>query len=153
MSTETKEKMMAVSMSDFNITDKSEQGIKMKLTLPDGTETEHFLMVRGADSPTFKRAQARTQRKNLDLLKLQNGSKKLDAGAVAEKQAAHQTELVAVLVVGWSFDQKPTKENIVDWLKTAPQIQEQVDQVAGDRTNFFTKPSSDCESSPKEVSG
>ena len=137
--TETKTKP-AFSMSDFNITDKSEEGVKINLFLPDGTETGHYLTIRGADSPSFKRAHARVQRENLKILKLQKGDKEIDPGVIAQKQARIHTRMVAALVIGWSFDQEATQENVIAFLETAPQIQEQVDQAAGERTNFFKKP-------------
>lgn len=142
------------TMESFNVKAKSEEGIEMKLSLPDGTETEHYLVIRGSDSPTFKKALARNQRKQMELMKLQsNGKKKVDAGAMAMKQEKNQRELVATLVVGWSFAEDCTPEAVSKFFENSPQIQEQVDEVAAERRHFFNKPSNNSANTPKEVSG
>ena len=146
-------------MAAFNLRAKSEEGIKMELTIPGVEDTGEFLIIRGADSTTFRKAQARTNRKNLDMMKLNSKKNPMSPVELAMKQAKIQTELVASLVAGWSFedeDGKPiecTLKTVSDFLETAPQIQEQIDQVAGERHNFFNMPSNVCENSPEEISG
>ena len=67
----------------------------------------------------------------------------------AEQKAKAEEELkdlnrglVAVLIVGWSFDEECNETNVKKFLYDAPQIQTQVDTFAGDYSNFFTKPPS-----------
>lgn len=136
----------------FNIATKSEDGVKMPLRLPDGTPTEHFFVIRGGDSPTFRKAQARINREKVALLKVGNG-KEMDPADRAMREASLQRNLVASLVAGWSFSDSEimgegnciecTPEKVSAFLETAPQIQEEVDAFAGQRSNFFNKPSID----------
>jgi len=156
MDTKTKETAPNVGMEAFFIKDTSEEGVKVDLTLPDGTATGEHLIVRGADSPTFRKALARTNRLKMDLMKRTQGSKgrqALDAGTAAMKEAKIGRELVAKLVVGWSFEQDFTQENLLKFLENAPQILEQIDQFAGDRTNFFKNPLTGSENTQEEISG
>ena len=123
--------------SAFHIVPKSQSGIVVKLELPDGTDTGETLTVRGADSVEFRKAQAASNRRGMDLLR---DKKKIDPDELAIKQQDSITELIASLVSGWSFDAECTQANVVELLKNAPQIQELVDQTAGDRRNFFVSP-------------
>lgn len=128
-----------IEMGSFGIKEQSEAGIKLPLSLPSGEKTEHFLLVRGADSASFRKAQARAHRGALELLKLQKAKKPIDAGDLAMRQAKVQRDLISNLVAGWSFDPECTPENVSDFLEDAPQIEEQVNEVAADRALFFSK--------------
>ena len=123
--------------SAFHIVPKSQSGIEVKLELPDGTDTGETLTVRGADSVEFRKAQAASNRRGMDLLR---DKKKLNPDDLAIKQQDSITELISSLVCGWSFESECTKENVIELFKNAPQIQELVDQAAGDRRNFFVSP-------------
>jgi hypothetical protein len=128
-----------IGMDAFNVVKKATEGVKMPLNLPDGTPTEHFIVVRGADSTRFRGAKAKYNRELAKGLK----SCKDDA----EKQEALQDEttrkMVAALVVDWSFDTECNETNIRKFLADSPQIQEQIDSFAGVRSNFFVKPPQD----------
>ena len=87
-------------MGSFSIKVQSEEGIKVPLLLPDGEETEHFLMVRGADSAAFRKAQARAHRGALELLKLSKAKNPIDAGDLAMRQAKVQRDLLSNLISG-----------------------------------------------------
>ncbi len=133
-----KEAKKVVAMGAFSIKKQSEEGVKMPLTLPDGSPTEHYLTVRGADSSSFRKAQARSHRGALDLLKLQK-AKKLDPGDLAMRQAKVQRDLISNLIAGWSFEEECTPERVSSFLDEAPQIEEKVNEVAADRSLFFSK--------------
>ena len=137
---ETKQKR--TPMDAFNVKTLSEEGVKMHLELPDGTETDEFLVVRGADCKTFKRAIARTHRQRLKRMKAQNG-KDIDPAVEAAKTEKEDRELVAILVVGWSFEKECTQENVLKFLESAPQVEEQINEIAGKREHFFKKPLTD----------
>ena len=137
---EEQPKRLTVGMEAFNVVEKSNEGAEMPLTLPDGTPTDSYLIIRGQDSKDFRRAQAQSSRKRIDLMKRAK-SKNMSAAAVAMAEKAITTELVAVLVAGWSFGAEATKENVIAWLKTAPQVEIEIDNFAGERANFFKKPS------------
>jgi|TARA_R110000772_G_scaffold229216_1_gene340061 hypothetical protein len=132
-------KKEVVGMGSFSIKGRSEDGIKVPLLLPDGEETEHFLMVRGADSAAFRKAQARAHRGALELLKLSKAKKPIDAGDLAMRQAKVQRDLLSNLIAGWSFEAECTPETVSDFFEEAPQIEEMVNEIAGDRSQFFKK--------------
>jgi hypothetical protein len=129
-------KKTKLSPEAFHVLPKSEKGFEMQIELPDGTETDETITVRGADSKKFRGAQATANRKNMDLVR----KGKLKPDQLAVKQMENHVELLASLVVSWSFELPCTKPNVLDFLTKSPQIQEQIDSVAGDRRNFFEKP-------------
>lgn len=137
-----------VGMEAFKIAEKSESGILVELDLPDGSESGENLTIRGADSKTFQKAKARYNREKLNLHKgFTKSGKKLDPADLAMREADLIRELAANLVVDWSFKDKKgkkipcTTKAVVSFFKDAPQIQEQVDSVAGQRRYFFNGPS------------
>lgn len=126
-------------MDAFNVAKMSNEGVKLPLMLPDGTETDEYLIVGGADSKAFRGRMARANRDRLKLLKDEH----LDPATPAHKTEDIDRDLVATLIVGWSFDESFEHCNVVKFLADAPQIQEQVDKFAGNRANFFVKPPQD----------
>ena len=129
----------SIGMGAFNLVKKSNDGVKMPLTLPDGTATDEFIVVRGADSTLFRGAKAKCNRELLKNLKKIKDD--------PEKQEKVQTEatrnLVAALVADWSFPEECNAVNVAKFLADAPQVQEQIDMFADTRTNFFVKPPQD----------
>ncbi|WP_163836873.1 phage tail assembly chaperone [Spartinivicinus ruber] len=119
-----------VSMTDFFTREKANTGIKLPLTLPDGTETEHYLVIRGVDSDFYQEAVNETRR--LVLLDAKNKNSEY-----TNKEA--ELTILASLVADWSFDEECTPENIKKFLREAPQIAPKIDSVAGDRSLFFGK--------------
>ena len=128
-----------VGMAAFNVVTMSNDGVKLFLHLPDGTKTDEFLVVRGADSKVFRNHQARANREKIKLTKKQN----IDPAQLAREHADVDRRLVATLVADWSFEGKCDEETIVKFLSDAPQVQTQIDLFAGDRSNFFKKPPQD----------
>ena len=139
-----------LDVSAFDVKTSSEEGIKVELSLPDGKQTANYLIVRGADSPTFRKAQARTNRKLLDL---QKKAKQLEPADFEMRRAAISRELVATLVTGWNFPTEFSYDAVCDLFEKAPQLMEQVDQVAGQRHHFFSKPSKVSEDTQEKSSG
>lgn len=52
-----------------------------------------------------------------------------------------QMRLKACLVAAWSFSERPSEEEVIEFLRESPQVAEQVLNVADDSARFFTKPS------------
>ena len=128
--------MAKTSMAAFNVAKKANSGSKMMLTLPDGTETEEYLVVMGADSTKFRGVVAKANREKLKKLKSMQ-----DNDAARDKMLLDtEIKVLASLVVDWSFDEECTQANVVRFFKDSPQIQEQVDSFASDRANFFEVP-------------
>lgn len=134
-----------VGMAAFNVVEMSNEGVKLFLHLPDGTKTDEFIVVRGADSKIFRTHQARANREKVKATQKHNLLKKSEQDpAVLDKQlVAIGRRLVATLVADWSFEAECTEENVAKFLADAPQVQDQIDIFAGDRSNFFTKPPQD----------
>jgi len=132
-------KKETVGMGSFSVKAKSDEGIKVPLLLPDGSKTDHFIMVRGADSSAFRKAQARAHRGALELLKLKNAKNPIETGDLAMRQAKVQRDLISHLFAGWSFDEECTPESASAFMESAPQIEELVNEIAGDRSRFFSK--------------
>jgi len=124
-----------LSPDDFGILDKAEEGIKLPLTLPDGTETEEYLVIRGTDSRVFKQKQARLQKRKLDFLR--EKSNREDPDKLLDFETETERELIASLVAGWSFEKDCTESAVIEFLRKAPQIQESLDLTAADRSLFF----------------
>ena len=118
------------SMSDFFTREKANEGKKVFLTLPDGTETEEYLIIRGVDSDYYVAAFQEVKRR-LSL----NTDK--DNPEYTPKDA--EIDILASLVAGWSFKEDYTTENIAKFLREAPQIALKIDDIAGNRSLFFGK--------------
>ena len=118
------------SMSDFFTREKANNGIKLPLTLPDGTETEHYLVIRGVDSDHYQEAVNETRR--LLILDAKN-----ENSPYTNKEA--ELTILASLIADWSFDEECTPENIRKFLQEAPHLVQKIDEAAGDRTLFFGK--------------
>ncbi len=136
---ETEETAGKCGMAAFNIARKSNEGVKLPLTLPDGTETAEWVKVRGADSKRFRNTQAKANRERLKNVK----KKSQEPAQVAQQDADITRRLVASLVSDWSFPEECNEANIVKFLADAPQIQEAIDLFADQRVNFFDKPEQD----------
>lgn len=137
MGTEEKEAPVSVGMDAFNVSKLSNEGVKLPLSLPDGTATAEYLVVCGADSTKFRNHRARADR---DKVKLSKRTKEQDPAEMARLTAEIDRELVATLIVDWSFPEPCEKANVCKFLADSPQIQAQVDLFAGNRANFFAKP-------------
>lgn len=135
------------SMNDFFTRQKANAGIKLPLSLPDGTETEHFLVVRGVDSDVFREAETEAKRNAMQVAAMAETTERKEA------MADEKRTLVASLVMSWSFDQECTLDNIKAFLHEAPQIADQIDQIAARRTLFFNKKLSNSPPSQTQNSG
>ena len=54
-------------MESFSTRENANEGIELPLLLPDGTKTEHWLRIRGVDADGFRKAEARSKRKMLEI--------------------------------------------------------------------------------------
>lgn len=127
--------------SDFFTRAKANEGERMPLSLPDGTPTDEWLMIRGVDSDQFRHALDEFRRKSLTAASIKDLEEK------AEKAEAARLELNAALVIGWSLDAEFTEAALLEFLREAPYIAAEVDRFASDRRRFFGKRST---GSPKD---
>lgn len=133
--------------SKFFTREKANAGIKLELKLPDGTPTECWIKVRGVDSDAYKKAAAEMRLRALALMGSDNEEDKAKLQDMA-KGELHKSELLemhASLVADWYIldeDDKPipfTPENVRTFLREAPQIAEQINEVSTRRKLFFGK--------------
>lgn len=136
-----------LGMEAFFTRERANKGIEIPLYLPDGTKTEHWLRIRGVDSDHFRLAEAESKRDAMRVAMIEDPLER--AKAIADAKL----NLIAALVISWSFEKECTLENVKEFFRQAPQIADAVDQVASKRALFFAKRSSNSLSTPKPSSG
>ena len=124
------------ALSDFFTLGALEKGKKLPLTLPDGTETEHYLMVMGSDAPAARKAMLEAMRMMRDEAK-----EKMPVDAEEDLQQRVNLHYRSVLAFDWSFPVPYTKEAVTELLINNPGLALEVEKLASDRTRFFAKDS------------
>jgi len=127
--------------SDFFTRAKANEGERMPLSLPDGTPTDEWLLIRGVDSDQFRVALDDFRRELLAIASLKDETEKADRAEVA------RLALNAALIIGWSFDAEFSDVALMEFLRESPYIAAEVDRFASDRRRFFGKRST---GSPKD---
>ena len=122
-----------VGMDEFFTRERANEGIKLPLTLPGGGKTEHWLKLRGIDSDAFREAEDDSRRVAMVAAQLK------DKGEQKAMLREEKLNLVAALVIDWSFDQECTLENVRKFLQEAPQIADDINKVCARRSLFFGK--------------
>lgn len=135
-------------MQQFFTREKANDGAKMPLQLPDGTETKYWLLVRGIDSDAFRKANAAANQRLLHITE----EEEKDPGKVEAIKEECKLSLIVALIAGWSFDMPCTEENVASFLKEAPYIRDGVDRFAANRKLFFKMQSEDSANSQKQNS-
>ena len=135
-----------LNMKDFFTRDRANEGIELPLFAPGSNEKSgHWLRVRGVDSDEFRSAQVLSHRNLRDAFE--------DGKVPTEKFHIDQKRLlVSSLVAGWSFDTPFTRENLIEFLTNAPQIEEAVNQIATRRNLFFKNGSTASTDTPEPSS-
>lgn len=120
-------------MKEFFTRQIANEGVTLPLYHPDGTPSEHWIKVRGVDSDHFRKAETKAKREAMNLAQLDNEQEKAEA--------IRETELdcIAALVAGWSFEPECTQNNVVNFLREAPQIADMINRFAVRRSEFFGK--------------
>jgi len=119
--------------SDFFTRAKANEGERMPLSLPDGTPTDEWLLIRGVDSDEFRHALDEFRRDLLTYASIK------DEGEKSEKTEQARLRLNAALVIGWSFDAEFSEAALLEFLRESPYITAEVDRFASDRRRFFGK--------------
>jgi hypothetical protein len=134
-----------MDMEQFYTRDKANEGIKIPLVTPDNKETEHWLLIRGADSDAFRDAENEAKRAIIR-------AAKDDEVKVADAAKEGALDLLAAVVKDWSFPQECSGENIKEFLLKAPQIGDRIDKVLADRSFFFAVKSTGSSTTPEKNS-
>lgn len=114
-------------------------GVTLPLSLPDGSDSGHWLRIRGRDAEPFRRAEFEAQRK---IQKLG------ERGATYEAIEGARLDLLASLVIDWSLDEQCNADNVRRLLRVAPQIAGALDRAAADRALFFRSSSASSTTTP-----
>jgi hypothetical protein len=122
-------------MEEFYTRNKANEGVILPLTFPNGEASDHWLRVRGVDSDQFRQAESDSNRKAVELALIEDKEER--------DKEVRTVELfcIASLVADWSFDKECIDENVVDFLREAPQISDAVNRFAARRSEFFRKKS------------
>ena len=122
-------------MKEFYTRQKANEGNRIPLYHPDGTASEHWMLIRGIDSDTFRKTEVLAKRRAMEIAQIKSEE--------ARNKAVHEEELrcIASLVADWSFEDECTEINVVNFLREAPQIADMVNRYAARRTEFFAKKS------------
>jgi len=113
--------------SQFNSRDKHEEGIKVLLPLPDGTETEEFVVLCGRDSRVFRKEQSDHRTR---MIQAKVDEKEFD-------EVAEGVKLTASAIKSWSLEDPLTPEAAIKFLEDAPYIMELLDQKLYNAKSFF----------------
>lgn len=133
-------------MESFFTREKANEGVEFPLYLPTGEITEHSLKVLGVDSDTFRDMDNQCKREIAT-------SKESSPEEISKLYRELKLKLVACLVVSWTFDKPCTLENVMDFLRNAPQIADAIDKVASKRSLFFAQESKSSSNTPVVTSG
>lgn len=130
------------AMERFFTRQNAEKGIKLPLTLPDGTETTEYVVIRGVDSDIFRSKETEMLRETATrMAELEASAKERNTKVThAERSAvidSIELQIIACLVKEWSFEVEPTEENVIAFLREAPQIRNLINTKAGARKDFF----------------
>ena len=120
-------------MDAFYTREAANNGIKVPLFTPDGSATDHYIMIRGVDSDEFRAADTEARRSVLKFAAIEDPAE-LD---IATSDAIRKTR--ASLVISWSFEQECTLDNVINFLREAPQLADAIDMTAAKRSLFFVK--------------
>ena len=129
-----------MDQSAFFTRSSQNEGKKMPLYTPDGTETSEFITVRGSYSDEFRS-------KNNQALRAAMKEKLTE-----QEREQLRLESLAALVGGWSFTEPCTPENVVNFLREAPQIAESINTFSANLSNFCEKKSESSDDSPETTS-
>lgn len=119
--------------SDFFTRSKANEGERMPLSLPDGTPTDEWLLIRGIDSDEFRAALDEHRRAVLANAAIEDEAER------AEKNRQAGLKLHCALVMDWSFDAELTQDALQEFFTEAPHIAIEVDSFASNRKRFFRK--------------
>lgn len=105
----------------------------MNVVIPGIGDTGHKLYVRSRYCTEYRDAELKAQRQ---LIALVEGAG--DAGKVSEdlKEDILMRSL-CTLVAGWTFEEQPTVDNVLELLKENPTVYEDLNKFAAKDSNFF----------------
>lgn len=119
---------MSYDMSDFYTNKSAELGVKYYLYLPNGEKTDHYLIIKSINSKDYQRELSNYANKLL-AMKMNGNVNGFDA--IEEK-----LKLAAKLVKDWSFSDECNYDEVLRFLKNAPQVIDGIEAIANDLSLF-----------------
>lgn len=130
------------NMKKFMIREQAQKSTRVHLVDPATSAiTEDWVDVRSSLSDEFIDAR--------NLLAGEASEWNPDKEARKRESKERQLRLKAALVAGWSFHEECNEENVVTFLREAPQVGEMLLNVADDGSRFFAGPSTGSASGQK----
>ncbi|WP_341519825.1 phage tail assembly chaperone [Pseudomonas sp. G.S.17] len=120
------------ALADFFTLSALEAGKKLPLTLPDGTATDHYLIVIGQDAPVARRALLSLAREGRD-----KDESKLSSDEIYDIQNTGTIKYRSALVTGWSFDAPFSRDAVAELLTQNPGLAQEVESFSNSRARFF----------------
>lgn len=128
-------------LDDFYTRDAANEGFRIDLFDKYGKPSEHYLIIRGAESDEFRLANNDALSQSVLTLSIEDEAERNQA------LLRDRAKLIASLIKEWSFDEELTLQSATEFLINAPQIQDQIDSAAADRGRFLAGKSSNSERS------
>lgn len=132
-----------MSIKDFFTRENANEGIEVPLYRPGSKEKSgEWIRIRGVDSDEFRAAELESKRAMRSILENPD---------IKDKDKRHReelTKLLASLVISWSFPEECVRENIIELLSNAPQIEDAINTLAANRALFFKNGSANSVNTP-----
>jgi len=141
---------MSNPMDQFKTRERANEGKRLPLYAPGGGKTDHWLQVRHVWSDAFQEAneaEVSGVREAMLAAAADDAKGNADEAKAAVDTAKQEAKLRiwSALVAAWSFPAPCTPDAVVDFLRDAPQIGEQIDKFAADSRRFFGNDSASSE--------
>ena len=93
-----------LGMEAFFTRERANEGVEVPLYTPDGTKSQHWVRIRGVDSDAFREAEANSKREAFRVASIEDTVER--AKAIQDAKL----NLIAALVISWSFEKECTLE-------------------------------------------
>lgn len=114
------------------------EGVRLYIAAPDGSETQDWVEIRGIESDIFRETRAQSEAELYASLNGITDTKERIAKIESVREDARLRLLVS-LVKAWSFDEECNEENIIALLKEAPFIADFIDKKSASVKDFVKK--------------
>jgi Phage tail assembly chaperone len=133
-----------LAVATFLTKQNSDKGLPMPVKMPDGTDSGITITVRGIDSDAYRHGRAWRSRRSAEILSMKRPEETPEEdwqNHLNDLNHDADLDLLARLVVDWSFPDEFTPEAVKALLVNSPFIANQVDAWACNRARFFVLPS------------
>lgn len=114
------------------------EGVRLYIAAPDGSETQDWVEIRGIESDIFRETRNQSEAELYASLNGITDTKERIAKIESVREDARLRLLVS-LVKAWSFDEECNEENIIALLKEAPFIADFIDKKSASVKDFIKK--------------